>query len=494
MINTIEADPNPEYLIKSIAEQGYSMQTALADLIDNSISAGADRIEILTDLNESPFRLFLTDNGTGMDLESLKRNMHFPSQSPEVERSKKDLGRFGLGMKTASFSQTRFFTVVSRKGQGYPYSAITWDVDYLKATGKWRMIINSRNEIEKILSDCNRESNNHNHAFSNYSPNTIISWKGLYKYENSDTISHNRDHLNSDITEIGYYLGLVFHRFMERKSSPLKIRINNRILEPFDPFPSDQIRLRALEPAHKELGKGSIKIQGYVLPHSSIKEADQGNCPWTLPNKSLMDMEGVYVYRADRLIIYGGWIDIIKKIPRLQLARMKMDIGNGTDSVFQLNVAKSQISIPHDFKDSLHKSIMELQQEAQKELHNFSTSNIQIRKRKDRVNLYKKVSTNKGTLLAVNEEFTPLIALEGTLTAKQKSLLKLILNISTTFLNQTRLLEHVELAENKMTAGDISMSIEILQKMEMTTGEIIRIFKENKIDLPDEAVKLLSEK
>ena len=127
-----DVTPNPEYLIKSISEQGYSLETALADLIDNSISANATKVEILINTDEEPFTLFLADNGEGMDEETLKLSMQFPSTSPDGERNNIDLGRFGLGMKTASFSQTRNFTVLSRKKGTEKYYARTWDLNLLK--------------------------------------------------------------------------------------------------------------------------------------------------------------------------------------------------------------------------------------------------------------------------------------------------------------------------------------------------------------------------
>jgi hypothetical protein len=76
-----KADPNPEYLIKSIAEQGYSLESALADLMDNSISANANKIEVLIKMEQEPFTLFIADNGNGMDEETLKASMQFPSNS-----------------------------------------------------------------------------------------------------------------------------------------------------------------------------------------------------------------------------------------------------------------------------------------------------------------------------------------------------------------------------------------------------------------------------
>ena len=126
------ATPNPEYLIKSIAEQGYNLETSLADLMDNSISSKADKIEVIINMDNEPFRLFLSDNGEGMTENELSSNMQFPSNSPENNRTNCDLGRFGLGMKTASFSQTRKFTVLSRKKGEENYAGRTWDVDFLK--------------------------------------------------------------------------------------------------------------------------------------------------------------------------------------------------------------------------------------------------------------------------------------------------------------------------------------------------------------------------
>jgi light-regulated signal transduction histidine kinase (bacteriophytochrome) len=145
------AEPNPEYLIKSIAEQGYSLESSLADLMDNSVSTNANKIEVLIKMEQEPFTLFIADNGKGMDEETLKASMQFPSNSPEKERNFSDLGRFGLGMKIASFSQTRCFTVLSRKKGSKTFSGRTWDVNHLKQVGKWQLIVNTQEEITKLF-------------------------------------------------------------------------------------------------------------------------------------------------------------------------------------------------------------------------------------------------------------------------------------------------------------------------------------------------------
>ncbi|HXO74700.1 MAG TPA: ATP-binding protein, partial [Puia sp.] len=175
--------PNPEYLIKSIAEQGYSLETALADLIDNSITAGAGRIEILVDSATEPFVLFLADDGDGMNEETLARNMKFPSSSPEDNRRTADLGRFGLGMKTASFSQTRTFTVLSRKKGTETFHGRTWDVGYLQREKEWKILKNTPEEVGRLLVQYTQLSNGFLNSHKNYAPNTIVVWQGLYKFE-----------------------------------------------------------------------------------------------------------------------------------------------------------------------------------------------------------------------------------------------------------------------------------------------------------------------
>ena len=172
-----------------------------------------------------------------MTEDELATNMHFPSSSVEKERDKTDLGRFGLGLKTASFSQTRKFTVLSRK-ENSTYSARTWDVDYLRKSGKWRVIVNTAEQINQVLNDYRECNNNFGQQFLNYEPSTLIVWEGLYKFQNFIE-SENRakaliEQLDKTTRE---YLGIVFHRFMQKKEKPLQIRINNGLVDFFDPFP-----------------------------------------------------------------------------------------------------------------------------------------------------------------------------------------------------------------------------------------------------------------
>lgn len=498
MIETYElANPNPEFLIKSIAEQGYSLETALADLMDNSITANANRIEVLTKVDKEPFILFIADNGNGMDQASLKKNMQFPSKSPEDKRDISDLGRFGLGLKTASFSQTRIFTVLSRKKGSDKFFGLTWDVNHLKNSGKWEMILNSEEEINNIIEQYTSISKEHLNNSSEFIPNTIVVWKGLYKFENYVNEKNKQDALKEEITNTtSEYLSIVFHKFMERQNNRLQIRINNTLVNPFNPFPAENSNLRALEPLQKEFGNDFVKIQGFVLPNTSIK--DDSNT-WTPKNKSLMDMEGLYIYRADRLILFGGWNGLIKKMPRLQLGRLKIDIGNKVDHLFHLNVAKSQINIPHDLKNAFLRAIVDLKTEAQKEYFNHGLKSFKQRPTEYSSELFYKIATNKGVLLRINDEFPLLKSLKSSLNSNQKAELNFILKMSSNLINKVRQVDNIQITGDAEKDGistvEIVKSIKELLTLGLSKEQIKKDILPNlglKDNLTDEISNLLN--
>ncbi len=434
-----EATPNPEFLIKSIAEQGYSLETSLADLMDNSISASADKIEVLLKMDLEPFTLFIADNGCGMDEETLKANMKFPSKSPDDARNPLDLGRFGLGMKTASFAQTRCFTVLSRKKGTKNFAGRTWDVEYLKNEEKWCMIVNTTDEIQSMLKQYKTLSESHLSRFDEFEANTIVIWKGLYKFENYLEESNRQNALKKQITEVTTdYLSLVFHKFMESKSNPLQIRINNDLIRPFNPFPIEQSDFRPIEFKQKNFSTDTIKIEGFVLPSRSIDESQNSLSIWTTKYRSLMDMEGIYIYRANRLILFGGWNGLIKKAPRLQLARLRVDVGNSVDHLLHLNVAKSQVVIPHDLTTAFERYIDELKIDAEREFYNRGIRRFAGSKKEDNAQLFERKASNKGTLLELNDNFPLIKTLKSELNKTQQTRLNLLLRMINTRINTIR--------------------------------------------------------
>ena len=437
-IKSEDASPNPEYLIKSIAEQGYSLETSLADLMDNSISANADKIEVLIDADSEPFKLFLADNGLGMTEEELSNNMQFPSNSPEDARSNSDLGRFGLGMKTASFSQTRKFTVLSKKKGKKKYHGRTWDVDFLKTNG-WKIIINSDEEVARLIYQYNQLSQEFLKRFDDFEANTIVIWEGLYKFESYLKEGNRKDALKREITEVtSDYLSLVFHRFMENESNPLKIRINNTIVNPFNPFPEEEKDFRQIEPKQSSFSSDVIKIEGFVLPSRAITESSKGLTKWTTRHRGLMDMEGLYIYRANRIILFGGWNGIVKKAPRLQLARLRVEVGNRVDHLLHLNVAKSQIAVPHELRNAFEDYIQELKIDAEREYYNRGIRKFSGNKSQNHVQLFERSYSNKGSILEVNNNFPLVKYLQESLNNKQNSQLNLLLRMINTRVNNIR--------------------------------------------------------
>jgi len=432
-----DVTPNPEFLIKSISEQGYSFEAALADLIDNSISADATQVEILIDTKKEPFTLFIADNGLGMSEPELKSCMKFPSQSPDTTRGNSDLGRFGLGMKTASFSQTRKFTTLSRIRGTEKYAARTWDLELLK-NNEWKLFVNSFENIREHIKKYQEASDSRFNGFENFSANTVIIWEGLYKFEQYLEKKNREKALFNEITIIADHLSLVFHRFMEKNENRLQIRINNQLLNPFNPFPLQEKDFRSLEFRKRNFGNDSIKIEGFILPSRSIKESKSGLSKWTIKNRSLMDMEGIYIYRADRLILFGGWNGLIKKAPRLQLARLQVDIGNHADHLLHLNVAKSQVIIPHELKNAFQSYIDDLKLEAEREYFNRGIKQFKETKEKNNIQLFERRISSKGPVLEINRDFELIRSLLLDLDKKQAAKLNMLLSMVNTRVNKIR--------------------------------------------------------
>ena len=491
---TEDCTPNPEYLIKSIAEQGYTLETSIADLIDNSISAGADKVEVLVDTQSTPFQLFITDNGHGMSQAELKSKMNFPSSSMEADREPGDLGRFGLGLKTASFSQTRCFTVISKKVNDKKYSARTWDVNHLRDVGKWEIIVNTDEEINSYLRSYNNLTQGFLNRFEEYQPNTIVVWKGLFKFENDSGLLNRSAILQKELTETTKeYLQLIFHRFMERKT-PLVIRLNNDRLKPYNPFPGTA---RNISVQQKLLVGNRLRLEGYVLPNRSIAESKETS-EWTLPHKSLMDMEGMYIYRADRIIVYGGWNGSIKKSPRLQLARLKVEIGNGIDHLFHLNVAKSSITIPFGERIAFMRYVSELKTEAEKEFFNYETR-LNNTKYKTQ-SIFKKIPSSNGMLLEIDKDFPVLVSLMGSLTSEQQKQLSIIFRMITTVVNKVKKVHTEEsyttiIEKDGLNEEDINKAIALLLKNGFSKADIlsdlIPAMGIDNLSLPNSTSKLL---
>ena len=404
-------------------------------------------------------------------------------------------------MKTASYAQTRCFTVLSKKKGEKVYSGRTWDVNYLKNNG-WRIIINSKEEIEKIVEEYIALSKGHLNQFEKFEANTIVIWKGLYKFEEYIESGNRQTALKKQITEITTdYLSLVFHRFMERSINPLRIRINNSIITPFNPFPTSQKDFRPIEYKQKSFSTDTIKIEGFVLPSRSIDESQKGLTEWTTKNRGLMDLEGIYIYRADRIILFGGWNGLIKKSPRLQLARLRVEVGNSVDHLLHLNVAKSQIVIPHDLIKAFERYIEELKIEAEREFYNRGIRKFSGDKKERTSQLFERKASSKGILLELNNEFPLLKSLMGELKKDQLSKLNLVLRMINTRINSIRQSHEAQSfvgieEKDGLSLEEIILCIKQLQNSGMSSEQIKNDILPNlgyiESSLPEKLMNLLN--
>ncbi len=339
-----DATPHAAALIEGLRDIGYSLETAISDIIDNSITAGARSVRIVTEtVSEEPF-IAIIDDGVGMSEQELIAAMRPGSQNPLAARDKPDLGRFGLGLKSASFSQCRRLTVVSRKCCAT--TAVVWDLDDVAARNEWSVQI-SRNvdeipEIDQLGST-----------------GTLVLWQKPDRLIGGNASAAKRaEIMNHRIAETERHLRLVFHRFME-DAKPLKILLNGRALRPLDPFARKNPATFPDPEETVSLAHGEVEIQSFTLPH----HRQMSNAEWDDIGgpEGHLKSQGFYLYRGRRLIIHGTWFGLCRQSELTKLSRVRIDIPNSMDADWKIDVKKSSAQLPPAVRDRLRKVIDRIQ-------------------------------------------------------------------------------------------------------------------------------------
>jgi len=339
--NYIIAQPVASSMIESLRAFGYNPQTAIADIIDNSISAGAKNVWIKFFWNGENSYISILDDGIGMSEEDLNNAMRPGSRSPLEDRNLDDLGRFGLGLKTASFSQCRRLTVSSRKE---PHEIVTrcWDLDYVIETGEWRLLTSPSSESITKLMDLN-----------NVNTGALVLWEHLDRIVDKAKVTDNTAQARfvELSEEVKAHLSMVFHRFLSKKDR-LQIWLGTEQIEPWDPYLIRQTATQQLNKETLPLYDKKVIVQPYILPHHSKIDANThkkaaGPNGWNA-------QQGFYIYRNERLLVAGNWLGLgYRKEEHCKLARIQVDISNEMDEDWCIDVKKSTARPPSALKTDL---------------------------------------------------------------------------------------------------------------------------------------------
>ena len=356
------AEPKPEALIESLRAVGYTLETAIADVIDNSISASAKNIWINFYWDGPNSYISILDDGSGMDECGLSNAMRPGSQSPLETRSEKDLGRFGLGLKTASFSQARCLSVLSKK-QNMPIYARKWDLDYVIKNKQWRLL-KSTGESEKSLSS----------MLKDLESGTLVFWQNLDRLTEGTITSDEkaRDRFNQQIEDVSEHLGMIFHRYISGPNQRLTVWINGKNsqnkVEPWDPFSTSHDATLLMPTDQIDFGDQIVAIKGYVLPHKDRFNTEEA-CERAAGPNGWNTQQGFYIYRNDRMLVSGEWLKLGRPRPwakqeHYRLARLSIDIPNNIDTEWSLDVKKSTAKPPPKIKQKLFKLAADTREKA----------------------------------------------------------------------------------------------------------------------------------
>ena len=336
----LELPPRASSLVESLRDMGYSLRTALADVIDNSVTAGAQNIQLFADTHHTAPAIGMLDDGTGMSQDELFEAMRPGTRSPLETRSTTDLGRFGLGLKTASFSQCRRLTVVTR--QDSTVSCATWDLDTVADRDKW--VVEVPDGPEAVRWSEKLEGNG-----------TLVVWEKLDRLVGSGRPEDRRD-LVRQLDEAASHVEFVFHRFLSgREGKRLSITMNDRELKPFDPFHSNHPATQHHQEELISLAGVEIRVWPVTLPHHDKVTTDDWR-KYAGP-EGYVSNQGFYLYRNRRLIVHGTWFRLARQLELTKLARVGIDIPNTLDAEWKIDVRKASAQPPAPVRERLRRII-----------------------------------------------------------------------------------------------------------------------------------------
>lgn len=340
-------DPDPSRVMEGLRDTGYDFNTAMADLVDNSIAANATKIDVQIQMDpNSEVVVYIADNGCGMDRNGLINAMRYGSKRRDNASS---LGKFGLGLKTASTAFCRCLSLISKDKEDAEYHKFQWDLDEVCKRNQWELLEPEINEDEIDVLEETTEGGS----------GTLVVWQKvdrlmkIYKQDTSRDKAFKRI-----IDKLKEHFAMVYQRFLDKKfdCQYIEITVNGDKVEPWDPFCTS-------EEATKELAEENIKVdlpndeqtsfhvKAYLLPRVEEFSSSAAKSNARISN----DLEGFYVYRENRLIYHGGWLGMFTSDPHISLLRVSFSFDHTLDEAFKIDIKKSRILLNEDIFEYLLK-------------------------------------------------------------------------------------------------------------------------------------------
>lgn len=451
--NSIPLLPGVE-LLESMRSVGYSFDAAVADIIDNSITANSTSVRIQADITNGKY-VYILDNGCGMDENAALEALRLAGTATKARNDSADLGRFGLGLKTSSLSQASRLTLITKRDG--KTVAFCWDINHVLKTHEWEILCLSESEYKKLPGY---------ELLEDQITGTLVLWEDLdYLLGNT---TDKATHLSSKIKSLKEHLALVFHRFIDGEKH-LKIFVNaDSPLGAIDPFLGQHPKTQ-ITPTQEFFIEGSkVIVEGYTIPHQkhlSLKLRERFDL-----GENMRDFQGFYIYRNERLISWGQWFGLTRKEELNKQSRIKVEITSALDGLWQIDIRKSRSEPPYEFKKQL-RPLMESIVATSKKVHTFRGRRARTEEISHYWNIYKK---DKQVRYEINSEHPEISSLMQNMSSADRANFKKLLKDIPTFMPYRDI--YVETAKNtavlasQISDGDFVERILNLQNIGFING------------------------
>jgi hypothetical protein len=351
-VEEINLPPDPERMIEGLRDTGYEFNTAVADIVDNSVAANATHVRLWLDADlRGEVRLLIVDNGDGMDRTGLINAMQYGSKARPSAAS---LGKYGLGLKTASTAFCKRLSVVSRPSGDAPALMATWDLLHVATVNKWSLL---------LTEECDGDALEQLNEVAPNSAGTVVLWEQvdrLVKNHQDKTPAATRKAIRAKEDALRRHLAMVYQRFLDPRddrANNVEISLNGKAVQAWDPFQKGLSELVAQETMPAQLSDGRsamFTVKAYILPRREEFPSDQIAAGAMLSN----DRQGIYIYRENRLIHDADWLGMYQKEPHLTYLRVEFSFDHSLDDAFHLDIKKSQIILNETLSDWLENEFL----------------------------------------------------------------------------------------------------------------------------------------